>query len=120
MGQRVGPQLVQPAAELLQLLRPEVDSGQQSRRAVREPVGPLDKFPFDEGEGRLLIETSIRDMTFRYVPNFPAAAISEMEVVLDNTRLYTTSNRSISRENRTIDAKVEIADLRYLLPHRSP
>ena len=75
-------------------------------------TGPLDKFPFDGGEGRLLVEASVRDMTFRYLQTFPAAELSEMQVVLDNTRLYTESNRSVSRGNTTIDAKVEIADLR--------
>jgi len=75
-------------------------------------IGPLDKFPFDEGEGQFLIEADVRNMTFQYLPNFPAARFSELNVVLDRMRLYTTSNRSISRGNTTIDADVEIADLR--------
>ncbi len=74
--------------------------------------GSLDRFPFDDGGGRFLIEAAIRDMTFRYLRNFPEARLSEMQVVLDNMRLYTTSNRSVSSGNSTIDAKVEIADLR--------
>lgn len=74
--------------------------------------GPLDRFPFDGDEGRLLIEAQVEDMTFRYLPQFPAAEITEMAVVLDNTRLYTKQNRSLSTGNETVDAAVEIADLR--------
>ncbi|MEO1204047.1 MAG: DUF3971 domain-containing protein, partial [Pseudomonadota bacterium] len=74
--------------------------------------GPLDQFPFDDGGGRFLIEADVRDMTFRYLKTFPEARLSEMQVVLDNMRLYTTRNRSVSRGNTTVDANVEIADLR--------
>ena len=35
--------------------------------------GPLDKFPFDNDEGRFLIEGSARNLTFKYQPNWPAA-----------------------------------------------
>ena len=35
--------------------------------------GPLDKFPFDGGEGRLLMEASVRNMTFKYHALWPAA-----------------------------------------------
>lgn len=74
--------------------------------------GPLDKFPFDKGEGRLLLEGSVRNLTFKYHPLWPAAERVDMEVVLDNTRLYSVRNREISAGNETIDAKIEIADLR--------
>ncbi len=74
--------------------------------------GPLDKFPFDGGEGRLLLEASVRDMTFKFLPDWPAAEIIGMDVVLDNTRLYTERNRSINRGREVVDAQVEIDDLR--------
>ena len=74
--------------------------------------GPLDKFPFDKGEGRLLLEGSVRNLTFKYQPLWPAAERSDMEVVLDNMRLYSVRNRSISAGNETVDAEIEIADLR--------
>lgn len=74
--------------------------------------GPLDKFPFDNDEGRLLLEGSVRDLTFKYQPRWPATEQSDMEVVLDNMRLYSVRNRSVSAGNETIDARVEIADLR--------
>ncbi len=74
--------------------------------------GPLDKFPFDNEEGRFLLEASVRDMVFKYQPRWPAAEQSDMEVVLDNMRLYSEENRSVSAGNRTVDARLEIADLR--------
>ncbi|MDX1507929.1 MAG: AsmA-like C-terminal region-containing protein, partial [Woeseiaceae bacterium] len=74
--------------------------------------GPLDKFPFDGGEGRMLIEADVRDMIFKYARQFPPAQVSEMHVVLDNTRVYTQSTRSLNQGNTVVDAQVEIADLR--------
>lgn len=74
--------------------------------------GPLDKFPFDGGEGRFLLEANVRDTTFKFLPDWPAAEIVEMDVVLDNTRLYTERNRSVNRGREVVDAKVEIDDLR--------
>ncbi len=74
--------------------------------------GPLDKFPFDGGEGRFLLEANVRDTTFQFLPDWPAAEIIDMDVVLDNTRLYTERNRSINRGREVVDAKVEIDDLR--------
>ena len=74
--------------------------------------GPLDKFPFDGGEGRLLMEASVRNMTFKYHQAWPATEQSDMEVILDNTRLYTTRNRSVSAGIPVINANVDIPDLR--------
>ena len=74
--------------------------------------GPLDKFPFDGGEGRFLLEANVRDTNFKFLPDWPAAEIIDMDVVLDNTRLYTVRNRSINRGREVVDAEVEIDDLR--------
>ncbi len=74
--------------------------------------GPLDKFPFDGGEGRLLIEASVRNLTFKYHELWPPAEQADLEVVLDNARLYSVQNRSVSAGNSVVDAKVDIADLR--------
>jgi uncharacterized protein (TIGR02099 family) len=74
--------------------------------------GPLDKFPFDGGEGRFLMEASVRDMTFKYHPLWPATEQSDMKVILDNARLYTTQNRSLSAGIVVVDADVNIPDLR--------
>ncbi|MGI9232516.1 MAG: YhdP family protein [Woeseiaceae bacterium] len=74
--------------------------------------GPLDKFPFDNDEGRFLLKGSVRNLTFKYHPRWPATERSSMEIVLENTRLYSVRNRSVSGGNETVDAHVEIADLR--------
>ena len=74
--------------------------------------GPLDKFPFDGGEGRLLIEASVRNMNFKYHEEWPATEQSDMEVILDNARLYTTQNRSVSAGIPVVDADIDIPDLR--------
>jgi uncharacterized protein (TIGR02099 family) len=74
--------------------------------------GPLDKFPFDDGEGRLLIEASVRNMTFKYHKLWPAMEELDIEVILDNTQLYTTKNQSISAGIPVVNAQVNIPDLR--------
>ena len=81
-------------------------------RGTTRLYGPLDKFPFDDGEGRFLLEANVRNMTFQFLPDWPAAEIIDMDVVLDNTRLYSTQNRSINRGREVVDANVEIGDLR--------
>ena len=74
--------------------------------------GPLDKFPFDGGEGRFLLQASVRDTNFQFHKDWPAAEIVDLEVVMDNTRLYTERNRSINRGREVVDARVEIEDVR--------
>ncbi len=86
-------------------------SGEIPRGTTRF-YGPLDKFPFDGGEGRMLIEASVRNTSLKYLPRFPAAEISELDVMLENARLFTDSNRSLNRGNAVVDAIVEIPDLR--------
>ena len=73
--------------------------------------GPLDKFPFDDDEGKLLVEGSVRGLTLKYHPDWPAAEQAELEVVLDNRRLYSRRNRATHAGNRSVDAAIEIADL---------
>lgn len=74
--------------------------------------GRLDRFPFADGSGRFIIEATVDNLDFRYARQFPLVNVSEMQVVLENTRLYTERNRSVSLGNRTVNANVEIADLR--------
>lgn len=74
--------------------------------------GPLDKFPFDGGEGRLLTEATIRDMTFKYHPAWPAAEQARIEVVVDNARLYSVKNHSHNAGISVADAEVDIPNLR--------
>jgi len=82
------------------------------RRGRTRFYGSLDNFPFDNGEGRMLIEASVRNTHLQYLPQFPAAEISELDVVVENARLYTDRNHSINRGNAVTDAVVEIPDLR--------
>jgi len=74
--------------------------------------GPLDKFPFDDGEGELVIEARALNLIMKYAPRFPAAEFSELDILLENARLFTDSNRSVSMGNAVVDARIEIPDLR--------
>ena len=74
--------------------------------------GPLDKFPFDNDEGRFLLQANVRNASMKYQPLWPAANLLDVDVVIDNTRLYTERGQSASTGNRIVDAKIEIADLR--------
>ena len=74
--------------------------------------GPLDKFPFDRGEGEFRIDATLENGVMRYADTWPEARISRMDVVLDGMRLYTERNSAVTAGNATTDARVEIADLR--------
>jgi uncharacterized protein (TIGR02099 family) len=86
-------------------------SGEIPRGSTRL-YGPLDKFPFDGGEGRFLLQANVRDTTFQFHKDWPAAEIIDLDVVMDNTRLYSERNRSINRGREIVNAKVEIDDVR--------
>lgn len=81
-----------------------------SGRAVLS--GPLDAFPFDNDEGRMLIEANVRDTEFKYLPRWPAAEMLDVDVVLDRLHLYTRRNQSRSVGNSIVNARVDIRDLR--------
>ena len=74
--------------------------------------GPIESFPFDDGEGRLLVEASVRNLEFKYHEAWPAAEQANLEVIVDNARLYSVENRSLSSGNLVVDADVDIPDLR--------
>jgi uncharacterized protein (TIGR02099 family) len=74
--------------------------------------GPLDSFPFDNDEGRLLIEATTRNLTLKYHKDWPAAEQADVDIVLDNMRLYSVRNRSVSAGNQAVDAAIEIPNLR--------
>ena len=74
--------------------------------------GAMDKFPFDDGEGQLLIQGNVRNTVLKYRPEWPATDLIDVDVVVDNVRLYSERGRSSSLGNDVVDAKVEIADLR--------
>ncbi len=74
--------------------------------------GPLRAFPFDNGEGRFLIEANVRDTEFKYLPNWPAAELIDVDIVLDGLHLYTRRNESMSTGNTIVNANIDIEDLR--------
>jgi uncharacterized protein (TIGR02099 family) len=84
--------------------------GSISRGTMRMD-GVLDKGFFRNKGGNLLVEGSARDMTMKFHPNWPAVERADAELVLDNTRLYTVKNRSVSMGNVSVDSQVEIEDL---------
>lgn len=74
--------------------------------------GPLDQFPFDSDEGRLLIEADARNAILKYHPDWPAAEQADIDIVLENTRLYSVNNRSSSAGNQAVNMVVDIPNLR--------
>ncbi len=86
-------------------------SGEIPRGSMRL-YGPLDKYPFDADEGRFLLEANVRNATLRYLDRWPAAELIDLDIVIDNTRLYSQRNHSLNQGIELVDAKVEIVDLR--------
>ena len=86
-------------------------AGQVPQATVRFQ-GPLDKYPFEQGEGGMLIEASVRDAILKYRPEWPATQVVSAELLFDNDRLYSERNRTLSLGVQVIDAKVEIANVR--------
>ena len=74
--------------------------------------GPLDKFPFDNDEGRMLTEAKFRDTTLLYHSSWPASELAELDVVLENLHLYSTRSRSSNVGIEIVDAEIAIADFR--------
>jgi uncharacterized protein (TIGR02099 family) len=101
--------LVEP--KLHQWFQNALVSGEIPRGSMRL-YGPLDKYPFDADEGRFLLEANVRNAALRYHDQWPATELIELDVVIENTRLYSERNRSLTYGNEIVDAKVEIADLR--------
>jgi len=74
--------------------------------------GPLDRFPFDDGEGEFRIEAEFEDATLSYSDQWPLVENLDMTLIVDRTRLYSVRNTAINAGNTVIDAEIEIADLR--------
>ena len=75
-------------------------------------VGALDGFPFDDGDGVFRIEAQLENAILRYHGQWPAVRIADLDLVLDGTRLFTERNVASTLGNDTVDARVEIPDLR--------
>lgn len=91
-------------------LRTALVKGSMPRGTLRMN-GVLDKQFFRGQGGNLLVEGSARDVTLNFQPNWPAVEQADVEVVLDNTRLYSVRNRSTSLGNDSVDTRLEIDDL---------
>jgi uncharacterized protein (TIGR02099 family) len=81
-------------------------------RGTTRLVGPLDKFPFDNGEGVFRSDARAENAVLRFAEQWPEVANLNLDVVLDGMRLYSHRNTAVSSGNSVRDAKVEIADLR--------
>lgn len=77
--------------------------------------GAMDNWPFDDGNGQLLIEGTVRDAVVVYQPKWPAAQIIDADVRLKNMSLYSGRSHIINAGNDVKNATVEIADFRN--PH---
>ncbi len=75
-------------------------------------TGPLDKFPFDDGEGIFLIEAHVEDATLKYHPNWPALEQVSADIIVENMRFYSDHNTATTMGNQSVDGTVEIADMR--------
>jgi uncharacterized protein (TIGR02099 family) len=74
--------------------------------------GPLDKFPFENDEGQFRIEATARNTTLKYHPEWPAAEQANIEIVLENSRLYSLQNRSTIAGSQAVDTTIDIPNLR--------
>lgn len=74
--------------------------------------GPLEKWPFDGGEGRFLVEAKLRDALILYQRRWPAANVIDLDIAIDNMRLHTERNLVVTEGNRISNARLEIGDFR--------
>jgi uncharacterized protein (TIGR02099 family) len=81
-------------------------------RATVRLYGPMDKWPFDGGEGRFLVEAHVSDALILYQRRWPVASVPDLDIVVDNMRLYTERNLIIAEGNEITDARIEIGDFR--------
>ncbi len=86
-------------------------SGRVTRGTTRF-IGALDKFPFDEGEGAFLIEARLEDAKLLFSDKWPAPEFRHLDLIVENTRLYSFENSAVNLGNNVEDARIEIPDLR--------
>jgi len=84
-------------------------------RGTARLYGPMDKWPFDGGEGQFLIQGNVRDAVIIYQPKWPAAEVIEAEVIVENMSLRSERSRIINAGNQVTNANIQIADFRN--PH---
>ncbi len=81
-------------------------------RGTTRLTGPLDKFPFDGGEGTFLVEGHAEDVTLKYHPNWPVLEHVSADIIVENMRFYSDHNTATTLGNQSVDGTVEIADMR--------
>ncbi|MEE8343725.1 MAG: YhdP family protein [Woeseiaceae bacterium] len=86
-------------------------AGRVPRGTVRF-TGPLDKFPFEGGEGSFRVEAQIEDLALRYHPDWPMVEQINADIIVDNMHFYSNRADGTTLGNATAGARVEIADLR--------
>ena len=101
--------IISPA--LYRWLQSALVSGRMTGGSARL-IGPMDKFPFDGGEGEFRVQATMEDAVMLYGSNWPAASLGSMDIVLDGMRLYSEKNTAFTAGNAASNARVEIADLR--------
>jgi uncharacterized protein (TIGR02099 family) len=74
--------------------------------------GPMEKWPFDGGEGHFHVGANVRDARIMYQRRWPAAEVIDLDIAVDNMRLHTERNRIINEGIEINDARLEIGDFR--------
>jgi uncharacterized protein (TIGR02099 family) len=75
-------------------------------------TGQLDQFPFENAEGSFRVEAQVEDGTLKFHPKWPVVENVSADIVVENMRFYSDHNTATTLGNNTVDAKVEIADMR--------
>lgn len=75
-------------------------------------TGQLDRFPFDKGDGRFLVEARVENAVLRYANEWPDLNVRSANVVIDGPRLYSRQNSVFSLGNVATNGSVDIRDLR--------
>ena len=75
-------------------------------------VGVLEQFPFDEGDGIFRVDAKLQNAVLRFSDKWPAARMQDLDLVVENARLYSSNNIASSLGIDVTNARVEIADLR--------
>ncbi len=74
--------------------------------------GPLDNWPFDDGEGHFHVSARVVDARIEYQRRWPVAEVLDLEIAVDNMRLHTERNTIINEGVVIRDAQLEIGDFR--------
>ncbi|MFQ5981784.1 MAG: YhdP family protein [Woeseiaceae bacterium] len=81
-------------------------------RGMTRITGPLDKLPFEGGEGTLRLEAHVEDGILRFNPKWPPVVQVSADIVIENTRFFSNHNTATMLGNTTVDARAEIANMR--------